>query len=323
MRRKKGDKFLDSKYNRMIVIAFEIGALLTIIIVTCAILRGDIISTHEATDVYVLQSQPQSETERVRATSQYLDDWLNMYGEGDVTSSGNKDVSPQKGSSSPTKTANSSPKLKNPSSWSKAKILETATNAINKTKGYSKNLTVYHKEGFNATVTECTGGSLVKSIANTMVGWVVKPVDETLSYKNGYATNSEGENVPILLPKRGSFKLSSSGVSSASAKLSGNEYVIKIKIKPESVGIGEIPTHNAASVGYLDVESFDLSFMEIDKADIAYRGSSVTLHINAEGYVTYAIYKVPLTIEGSAHKGSVSGSATFVGEQSETWTLVY
>ena len=117
MRRKKGDKFLDSKYNRMIVIAFEIGVLLTIIIVTCALLRGDIISTHEATDVYVLQSQPQSETERVRVSSQYLDDWLNMYGEGDVTSSGNKEVSPQKGSSSPTKTANSSPKLKNPSSW--------------------------------------------------------------------------------------------------------------------------------------------------------------------------------------------------------------
>lgn len=323
MRKQKGKKFLDSKYNRMAVIALEIGALLTIIIVTCAVLRGDIITTHQATDVYVLQSQSQTETERERITGDYFDDWLAMSGEGS-NASGNAKPSTQKdGSASPTKNANNTPKLKNPSSWSTAKILQTAANAINKTKGYSDNLVVHHKEGFNATVTECTGGSLVKSIANTMVGWVVKPVDETLSYKNGYAVNSEGETVPILLPKRGSFDLSTAGVSSVSAKLSGNEYVIKIKIKSESVGIGEIPTHNAASVGYLDVASFDLSFMEIDSADITYKGSSITLHINANGYVTYASYKVPLKIKGSAHKGSVSGSATFVGEQSETWTLTY
>jgi hypothetical protein len=101
----------------------------------------------------------------------------------------------------------------------------------------------------------------------------------------------------------------------------GNEYVIKINLVEESVGMYEIPTHNAAAVGYLDVASFDISFMDIDSADIVYKGSSIELRINADGYVTYANYKIPLHIEGAAHKGSISGSATFEGEQTEEWRL--
>ena len=61
----------------------------------------------------------------------------------------------------------------------------------------------------------------------------------------------------------------------------------------------------------------------VDSADIVYKGSSIELHINADGYVTYANYRIPLHIDGSAHKGSISGSASFEGEQTEEWRLNY
>ena len=154
-----------------------------------------------------------------------------------------------------------------------------------------------------------------------MIGWVVKPVEETLSYQNGKAVNSEGETVPIILPKRGSFTLTEDGISSASVQRSGGEYVIKIKLIEESVGMYEVPKHNAASVGYLDVANFDISFMEVDSADIVYKGSGIELRINADGYVTKANYTIPLRIDGSAHRGSISGSATFEGVQTEEWRL--
>jgi hypothetical protein len=213
--------------------------------------------------------------------------------------------------------------LPDSSNWTTSQIIAKAKDAVNKTKAYTGNLTVAHSEGFTADVTECSAGGIVRSVVDLMIGWVVKPVDETLVYQNGRAINSEGENVPIILPKRNDFTLTESGVESASVKRSGNEYVINIKLVEESVGMHQVPQHNAAAVGYLDVANFDLSFMEIDSADITYKGSSITLHINANGYVTYASYKVPLKINGSAHKGSVSGSATFVGEQTELWTLNY
>lgn len=215
------------------------------------------------------------------------------------------------------------PVLADPSGWSRAQIITKAKDAVNKTKAYTGSLTVSHNEGFSADVTECSGGEIVKSVVNLMIGWVVKPVEETLVYQNGKAVNSEGETVPIILPKKNSFTLTESGVVSASVQRSGSEYVIKLNLVEESVGMYDVPKHNASSIGYLDVASFDLSFMEVDSADIVYKGSSIELRINAEGFVTYANYKIPLHIEGSAHKGSISGSATFEGEQTEEWRLAW
>ncbi len=211
--------------------------------------------------------------------------------------------------------------LPDASGWSTAQIVSKAKDAVNKTKAYTGNLTVKHSEGFTADVTECSAGGIVRSVVDLMLGWVVKPVEETLVYQNGKTVNSEGETVPIILPKRNAFSLSESGVQSATVQQTGNEYIIKIKLVEECVGMYEVPKYNAGAVGYLDVAGFDISFMDIDSADIVYKGSSIELRINADGFVTYAKYKIPLHIEGSAHKGSISGSATFEGEQTEEWRL--
>lgn len=211
--------------------------------------------------------------------------------------------------------------IEDPSGWSTSQIISKAKEAVNKTKAYQGNLTVTHTEGFSANVTECSAGGIIRSVVDLMIGWVVKPVEETLVYQNGRTVNSEGETVPIILPKRNVFSLSETGVKSATVQQTGNEYIIKISLVEENVGMYDIPKHNAGAIGYLDVANFDISFMEIDSADIVYKGSSIELRINAEGYVTYANYKIPLHIEGSAHKGSISGSATFEGEQTEEWRL--
>ncbi len=213
--------------------------------------------------------------------------------------------------------------LPNPSGWSESQILSKAKDAVNKTKAYTGNLTVNHSETFSANVTECSAGGIVRAVVDLMIGWVVKPVQETLIYQNGSAVNSEGETVSIILPKKNNFSLSEKGVETASVQSLGNEYLIKIHLVEESVGMYDVPKHNAASIGYLDVANFDLSFMEVDSADIVYKGSSIELRINAEGFVTYANYRIPLHIEGSAHKGSISGSATFEGEQTEEWIFNY
>ncbi len=213
--------------------------------------------------------------------------------------------------------------LPDPSGWTTAQIVAKAKDAVNKTKAYTGNLTVTHSESFNANVTECSAGGIVRSVVDLMIGWVVKPVEETLVYQNGKAVNSEGETVPIILPKKNAFTLTENGVKSASVQRAGNEYVVKINLVEEDVGMYDVPKHNAASIGYLDVANFDLSFMEVDSAYIVYKGSSIELRINTEGYVTYANYKIPLHIDGSAHKGSISGSATFEGEQTEEWRIAW
>ncbi len=322
--------FLKSKYNRMVVIILEFMALLTVVVLTCAVVNDKTNTKAEDTTLYVLQNVTASETSadlyethhyqgqvpQNNVTGGAVENIVTQNNAGNYVNSGSvtPDIENQSSQSN---------SLENPSGWSNAKILAKATDAVNKTKSYKDSLTVQHRETFDANVTEASGGAVVQSVANAMVGWVVQPVDETLNYQNGTAVNSEGETVPIILPKKNGFYLEESGITSASAKVVNNEYVINIELVEEGVGMHEVPKHNASAIGYLDVANFDLSFLTVDSADINYKGSSLELHINAQGYVTYAEYHIPLNIVGSGHSGSISGSVTFDGEQTEVWMLSY
>lgn len=318
----KFNRLLGSRYNKMAIILIEVALLLTVVVLICLVVKGDISLKSPETTKYVINNTTENsivykEGLTFAPTEKNSDNGDENIGEG---VGGGNNASGNSGSFDNSHTPNNNT-LPDPSGWSRAEILAKAKAAVNKTKAYTGNLTVNHTESFTADVKECTGGDIVKGIANLMIGWVVKPVEETLSYQNGKAVNSEGETVPIILPKRGNFTLTEDGISTASVQRSGNEYVIKLKLVEESVGMYDVPKHNAASVGYLDVANFDISFMEVDSADIVYMGSGIELRINADGYVTKANYTIPLRIDGSAHRGSISGSATFEGVQTEEWRL--
>ena len=289
--------------------------MLTVVVVTIAVMSGNLsLGNNKETTLYVTQAFTDDTTNSKSSLTLLPDDNKSNSNNGETQNGG----SSQGGNNLVSGNQSS---LADPSGWSTKQIISKAKDAVNKTKAYKGSLTVDHNESFTADVTDCSAGGIVRSVVDLMIGWVVKPVEETLVFQNGKAVNSEGETVPIILPKRNNFSLDSSGVKSASVQRVGNEYVIKITLVEESVGMYQVPKHNAGAVGYLDVANFDISFMEVDSADIVYKGSSIELRINAEGYVTYANYKIPLHIDGSAHRGSISGSATFEGEQTEEWYL--
>ena len=289
--------------------------MLTVVVVTIAVVGGNFsFGNNKETTLYVTQPITDDTTSSKSSLTLLPGNNLNNTDNGETQNVGNS----QGGNNLVSGNQSS---LADPSGWSTNQIISKAKDAVNKTKAYKGSLTVDHNESFTADVTDCSAGGIVRTVVDLMIGWVVKPVEETLVFQNGKAVNSEGETVPIILPKRNNFSLDSSGVKSASVKRVGDEYVIKITLIEESVGMYQVPKHNAGAVGYLDVANFDISFMEVDSADIVYKGSSIELRINAEGYVTYANYKIPLHIDGSAHRGSISGSATFEGEQTEEWYL--
>ncbi len=209
----------------------------------------------------------------------------------------------------------------NVSSMSSSEILAMLTTAVNKTKAYDGTVSVRHTESFNADVTECTGGSIAASVANTVIGTVVKPTDEVLSFSGRSAVNSEGESVSILLPQKGNFSLGMNGISSVSASETYNGIEVYIKLVPEKVGLYDIPQANASSIGYLDIASFDLSILEVTSADINYTGSTIKAIINSDGYIDYAEYTIPMHVEASAKSGIISGSAVFDGMQTEIWVF--
>ncbi len=317
--KKRKDTEISLKKNALII--FEVAVLITVAVIVCFVVKGDFSFKNKkaGTQIYTENSIVYKAGLTFAPTKEDKNNQKDEETVQIVT-----EAQGDKGNIPVTNKQNSSENiLPDSSKWTTAQIITKATEAVNKTKAYSGNLTVAHNETFTADVTECTGGPVVASVVNLMIGWVVSPVDETLNYQNGKAVNSEGETVPIILPQKSNFTLSENGVKSASVQHSDNEYIIKINVVEESVGMYDVPKHNASSIGYLDVSGFDLSFLQVDSADIIYKGSSLELHINADGYVTYAKYNIPMNITGSAHSGGISGSAVFDGEQTETWVLNY
>lgn len=208
-----------------------------------------------------------------------------------------------------------------PSSWTTAEILAYVTNAVTKTKAYTSKVTVDHSESFTVDVTKAPGGSLIKNTANSIIEGVVKPTDEVLTFNNGTTVNSEGETVPLLLPKRGAFTLTADGVASASAKQNGDSVVVNIKLVQEVGTLTDHPKHHAASVGYLDASDVDLGPVALNYLDITYSGTTIDLMINSDGYVTQAVYKIPISVACEGKAFGLTAQIECVGQQSENWKI--
>lgn len=212
------------------------------------------------------------------------------------------------------------PAVSDPSSWTTAEILKFTTDAVTKTKAYTSKVTVDHEEAFDVKITKAPGGSFVKNIADGVIASVAKPSQEVLTFTNGRTTNGEGENVPLLLPKRGAFTLASDGIASATAKKNGDNVVISIKLVKEVGTLTDHPKHHAASVGYLDASDVDLGSIKLNYLDITYTGTTMDYVINSDGYVVSAAYRIPIHIAVSANIGfNVEGECE--GSQSETWKI--
>lgn len=218
--------------------------------------------------------------------------------------------------------ATTQPSGSDPASWTTAEILKFTTDAVTKTKAYNNQITVDHEEAFDVRVTKAPGGSLVMSTADRIIASVAKPSQEVLTFTNGRTTNAEGENVPLLLPKRGAFTLTEVGVAKAYAKKSGDNTVVHIQLVKEVGTLTDHPKHHAASVGYLDASDVDLSGITLNYLDITYSGTTIDMVINSNGYVASVDYKIPIHISVEAKIASLMTAAgECEGSQSETWKI--
>ncbi len=213
------------------------------------------------------------------------------------------------------------PAVADPSTWTTAEILKFTTDAVTKTKAYTDNVTVDHEEAFDVRVTKAPGGDLIKSTADRIIASVAKPSQETLTFTGGRTTNAEGENVPLLLPKRGAFTLTEAGIATAYAKKSGDSTIVHIQLVKEVGTLTNHPTHNAASVGFLDASDVDLSGITLNYLDITYTGSTMDFVINSDGYVESVAYKIPIHIAVEAKIAFVTAAGECEGSQSENWKI--
>lgn len=233
---------------------------------------------------------------------------------------------PPESTSSPSESTTEAPAesttAADPSSWSKSEVIEFITTAVNKTKAYTGQITAHRTEELGVTIESISPNlPALKSIANSIISSVVKPIDENLTFTGGKTVNTEGETLPLLLPKRQAFSLPASGVISATASKSGNNIIVNISLASEVGTLNSLPAYNAASMGYLDIGEIDLSVVTVEKLDVTYSGSTMKAVVNADGYVVSADYYIPIAIDASGRALGIPGSFTCTGYQKETWQI--
>lgn len=208
------------------------------------------------------------------------------------------------------------------SSFDKAQTLNFLAAAINKTKAYTGDITVHHKESFTSTVTNVKpGGELATRALNFIKDLVLKPTEEDYRFSGGTATTSEGETTQLLLPKAAAFTLPEEGVAAASISQEGDLVHVILTLAAEVVrSLSEVPKYNAASIGYLDIAG-SFSILQIDEVTIRYPGSVIDAYVRGDGYVDRVTYTIKLDAGGKAHAMGISGSADFNGDQVEIWEI--
>ncbi len=211
---------------------------------------------------------------------------------------------------------------RDPSSWSKQEVVSYLSNAVNKTKAYTGQITANRTEDLGITIEELSPNiPALKGLANSLIERFIKPVNEVVSFSGGRGV-SDGEEIPLLLPKRQNFTLTADGVTQATAQKSGENIIIDITLVQETSSMTSPPKYNAQGLGYLDISAVDISGVTIQSLDFVYQGSTIHAVIRPDGYVASAKYHIPLHVSASGKAlGAISASFSGTGYQTETWDI--
>lgn len=231
-------------------------------------------------------------------------------------------VDPNQNTTAPTAAPSTeAPANADPSSLSKTQIVEKVNTYMKALKS-EQNLQAHKTEKIDVSVVDCSVPAAV-SLINNIISGIAGTEEADYSFANG--TTTAGETVyACITPESKEFYIAEDGVATATAKASGADTVYTIVLVEENTTLtAPVPTHNATTVGYLDIASLDLPTVTIATADMKYPGSTVEITVNGDGKVTKLVNKIPMSGKIGAKISFFEGDATIEGGQDETWTFTY
>lgn len=208
--------------------------------------------------------------------------------------------------------------------FTKEQIVYFLTAAINKTKEYTGEITVHHKENGSTDIREVKpGGKLTARGLNFIKDMVHNAGDEDYRFADGVAYTSEGELTQLLLPRNETFSLSPEGVADARIAQEGELVHVAVKLVPEQVeSLTAVPEYNAGAIGYLNLQN-SFSVIKLTEIRIEYPASVIDAYVRADGYVARVTYTVPMDTYAQTAAIGLTGSATLHSEQTEIWELAW
>lgn len=256
--------------------------------------------------------QPVSESQQATQPTQQSDNTASTSGNANDTSNTSK-----ADASDATKTTDSAVSSK-PSS--KEEIAAAFNAAMNKTKNMTQNCNATKTTNVQINVVDCSVPSLLNQVNSIVQGFTGEKTTE-YAFTNG--VTSDGKTILSELPPSGiETSITADGITVASCDNYGDGgYTYTLTLVSETGSLDVIPPYHSVTVGYLDIASLDIPIVSITKADMSYPGATVTINVNKDGLIDSYDCKFPMTGNGEAKIGWVTGTASFEGSMDETWTF--
>ena len=220
-----------------------------------------------------------------------------------------------------------------PAKLSKKEVLAQVT-AMMRTLKSEQNMTAVKTEATKIVLTECSVKAAVGPV-NKALETAGSNETVTYSFRGGKAVGvdesgiaaDEGKTVSprdVIPPEGAAFALPAEGVESAVAKKNGKDTVYTIKLRPEQTTLqAPLPPWNASAIGYVDFSKLRLNGITLEEVNFAYPGSVVTVTAGENGKIIKLSEYLPLQGDAKAKVAVFSGTGSFVGEVSATWTFSY
>ncbi len=208
----------------------------------------------------------------------------------------------------------------------KEEVVKALVDAINATKA-TKNFTATRNHNMAVEIDDITGGSLVKSIADSVIADQTDMTNSTFTFINGVDQGGSDETPDTLIfPPNKQATLDPSGVKSAIATDNGDgTYAIHLEMNPETQTNASPAVYHDGIYETISVESFGLpDSINITSMYANYNASVIDAVINQDGKLKSITYCMPVSDGGG--EGTMIGIAVSVkmhGQYDGTITFNY
>lgn len=202
--------------------------------------------------------------------------------------------------------------------------------AINDYRAYKGTVTTHKVENTQVNITELPSiAKPLEGTINTVIGNVVKPVDETFTFTNGADVNDPNRTIgKKIIPWDRDATVTSADVSSATATANGDGgYTITLQFVSETSTFDGTnttdPVHHMTAMDPLNLATLSLDPIEISNAEMYYSGATTKITVDAQGRLIKLENTLPLEGSGTGGMGPIKATIGLAGQMDSTYTMQY
>ncbi len=202
--------------------------------------------------------------------------------------------------------------------------------AINEYRAFKGTVELHKVENVQVNITDLPSiAKPLEGTLNSVIGNIVKPVDETFTFTNGADVNDPGRTIgKKIIPWDRDAKVTAADVSSATAAANADGgYTITLKFVSETSSYDGTnttdPVHHMTAMDPLNLATINADPIKITSAEMSYSGATTKLTVDAQGRIIKLENNLPLEGSGTGGMGPIKATIGLAGQMDSVYTMQY